>query len=118
MMGVIVLCGLIARAILPIANDPHIVLPYFYIGVPHEGISPEDSERLLIQPMEIELRKIEGVKEIKSQASEGYATLFVEFEASVDLGDGARGCARGRGPRQIRDPVHGGRAGRARARRR
>jgi multidrug efflux pump len=87
MMGVIVLCGLIARAILPIANDPHIVLPFFYIGVPHEGISPEDSERLLIQPMEIELRKIEGVKEIKSQASEGYATLFVEFEASVDLGE-------------------------------
>lgn len=85
MMGVVVLCGLIARSILPIANDPHIVLPYFYIGIMHEGIAPEDSERLLIQPMEIELRKIEGVKEIKSQASEGYATMFVEFEANVDL---------------------------------
>ncbi|MFT7288693.1 MAG: multidrug efflux pump, partial [Halieaceae bacterium] len=85
MLGVIVLCGLIARAILPIANDPHIVLPYFYIGLGHEGISPEDSERLLIQPMEIELRKIEGIKEIASQASEGYATLFVEFDPSQDL---------------------------------
>ncbi len=87
MMAVIVLCGLIARAVLPIANDPHIVLPYFYIGIPHEGISPEDSERLLIQPMEIELRKIEGIKEITGKASEGYATLFVEFEASVDLNE-------------------------------
>jgi multidrug efflux pump len=85
MMGVIVLCGLISRAILPIANDPHIVLPYFYIGIPHEGISPEDSERLLVQPMEIELRKIEGIKEIRGMASEGRATLFVEFEANVDL---------------------------------
>ncbi|MEM6774399.1 MAG: efflux RND transporter permease subunit [Pseudomonadota bacterium] len=85
LMGVIVLCGLICRAILPIANDPHIVLPYFYIGVPHEGISPEDAERLLVQPMEIELRKIEGIKEITGLASEGRATLFVEFEASVDL---------------------------------
>ena len=85
MMGMIVLCGMIARAILPIANDPHIVLPYFYIGVPHEGISPEDAERLLVQPMEIELRKVEGLKEITSLAAEGRATMFVEFEPSVDL---------------------------------
>ncbi|WP_439102216.1 efflux RND transporter permease subunit [Congregibacter sp.] len=85
LMGVLVLAGLISRSALPIANDPHIVLPYFYIGIPHEGISPEDSERLLIQPMEIELRKIEGLKEISATASEGYATLFVEFEPSVDL---------------------------------
>jgi multidrug efflux pump len=85
MMAVIVLCGLIARATLPIANDPHIVLPYFYIGIPHEGISPEDAERLLVQPMEIELRKIEGIEEITGLASEGHATLFVEFDADYDL---------------------------------
>ncbi len=85
MMGMIVLAGLISRASLPIANDPHIVLPLFYIGIPHEGISPEDSERLLIQPMEIELRKVEGIKEIKSIASEGFAAMLVEFEPKVDL---------------------------------
>ena len=85
MMGLIFLSGLVSRAVLPIANDPHIILPYFYIGIAHEGISPEDAERLLIQPTEIELRKIEGIKEISSTASEGYATLFVEFEAEVDL---------------------------------
>jgi multidrug efflux pump len=85
LMGLIVLAGVVSRAALPIANDPHIVLPYFYIGIAHEGISPEDAERLLIQPTEIELRKIEGIKEVRSTASEGYATLFVEFEAEVDL---------------------------------
>ena len=42
MMSMVVLCGLLARAALPIANDPHIVLPYFLIGVMHEGISPDD----------------------------------------------------------------------------
>ncbi|MFK7830749.1 MAG: efflux RND transporter permease subunit [Congregibacter sp.] len=87
MMGVIVLCGLIARSLLPIANDPHIELPYFYVGVQHEGISPEDAERLLVQPMEIEIRKIEGIKEIQSMASEGYAGIFTEFEANIDLND-------------------------------
>lgn len=85
MMAMVVLCGGIARAVLPIANEPHIVLPYFYIGIPHEGISPEDAERLLVQPMEIELRRLEGVEEINSRAEEGHATLFVEFDASYDL---------------------------------
>jgi multidrug efflux pump len=85
LLVVIVLAGLVARAALPIANDPHIELPYFYIGVVHEGISPEDAERLLVQPMEIELRKLEGLVELESTASEGMASFFVEFDVSQDL---------------------------------
>ena len=85
MMGVVVLCGLIARSVLPIANNPHIELPFFYVGIVHDGISPEDAERLLVQPMEIELRKIEGVEELRAIASEGMATLFVEFSVQHDL---------------------------------
>ncbi len=85
LMFLVVLSGLLARSQLPIANDPHIELPFFYIGIIHEGISPEDAERLLVQPMEIELRKIEGVEELTALASEGNATLFVEFAADYDL---------------------------------
>ena len=85
MMSMVVFCGLLARAALPIANDPYIVLPYFYIGIVHEGISPEDGERLLIQPVEVELRKVEGIKEVSAVASEGYVSLGVEFEPEVDL---------------------------------
>jgi multidrug efflux pump len=85
MMGVIVLCGMIARVLLPIANEPEVTVPFFYVGVAHEGISPEDAERLIVQPMEIELRKVEGIEEITSRASEGYATMFVEFDADYDL---------------------------------
>ena len=85
MMSMVVLCGLLARAALPIANDPHIVLPYFLIGIMHEGISPEDGERLLIQPVEVELRKVEGIKEISAIANEGFVSLGVEFEPEIDL---------------------------------
>ena len=64
---VLMVCvGLAARSALPIANDPHVDLPLFYVGVSLEGISPEDAERLLVQPMEIELRKLEGIVELKS----------------------------------------------------
>ena len=85
MMSMVVLCGLLARAALPIANEPYIVLPYFLIGIAHEGISPEDGERLLIQPVEVELRKVEGIKEVSAVASEGFVSLGVEFEPEVDL---------------------------------
>jgi multidrug efflux pump len=71
LMFLVVFSGLLARSQLPIANDPHIELPFFYIGIVHEGISPGDAERLLVQPMEIELRKIEGVEELTALASEG-----------------------------------------------
>jgi multidrug efflux pump len=85
LLAALVLAGIMARAALPIANDPHVELPFFYVGIIHEGISPEDSERLLVQPMEQELRKLEGVVELQSTASEGMASFFVEFDVSQDL---------------------------------
>ena len=85
LLVVIVVVGLGARGALPIANDPHVDLPLFYVGVNHEGISPEDAERLLIQPMEIELRKLEGIVELRSTASEGMASFFIEFDVTQNL---------------------------------
>ncbi|MFK8021416.1 MAG: efflux RND transporter permease subunit [Pseudomonadales bacterium] len=85
LLAVLVLMGIMARSALPIANDPHIELPLFYVGVMHDGISPEDAERLLVQPMESELRKLEGVIELRATAVEGMASFFVEFDVSHDL---------------------------------
>ncbi len=85
LLVVMVLAGIMARSALPIANDPHVDLPLFYVGVAHDGISPEDAERLLVQPMEVELRKLEGIVELKSTAAEGMATFLVEFDVSQDL---------------------------------
>ena len=85
LLVVLVLAGIMARNALPIANDPHVELPFYYVGVVHDGISPEDAERLLVQPMEAELRKLEGVVELQSTAEEGMASFFVEFDVSHDL---------------------------------
>lgn len=85
LLVLMVVVGLAARSALPIANDPHVDLPLFYVGVSHDGISPEDAERLLVQPMEIELRKLEGIVELRSTASEGMASFFVEFDVSQNL---------------------------------
>jgi len=84
-MFMVVVTGLIARTVIPIASKPHVDVPLFFVGIYHEGISPEDSERLLVMPMEVELRKVEGVKELTSYASEGSANLLVEFDVDHDL---------------------------------
>ncbi|KKN09718.1 hypothetical protein LCGC14_1043850, partial [marine sediment metagenome] len=47
-------------------------------------ISPEDAERLLVRPMEQELRSLEGVKEMRGTASEGHASVMLEFDAGFD----------------------------------
>lgn len=84
-MFMIIVAGLIARASIPIAAEPDISTPFFVITVIHEGISPEDAERLLIMPIETEMRDVEGIKEMTGFGSEGAATLMLEFHADHDL---------------------------------
>ena len=61
---------------LPKESDPDISLPVIYISLSNQGISPKDSERLLIKPFERELKNIEGVKKISSTAYLGGEILF------------------------------------------
>ncbi len=80
----ILLSGIISYATIPKEADPDIAIPIIYISINHEGISPEDAERLLIRPMESELQNIEGIKEMSSTAVEGNASIVLEFDAGFD----------------------------------
>ncbi len=71
---------------LPKESDPDISLPVIYVSVSHKGISPYDSERLLIKPFEKELKNIEGVKKISSTAYLGGGNIILEFDAGFDSG--------------------------------
>ena len=84
-MVMVVVAGLFARNAIPVANEPNIQIPFYIITVIHEGITPEDAERLLVMPLEVELRNVEGIDELTSYASEGAATVMVEFDAEFDL---------------------------------
>ncbi|NVK35123.1 MAG: efflux RND transporter permease subunit [Rhodobacteraceae bacterium] len=69
---------------IPKEDSPDIDVPVFYVSVTQSGISPEDSERLLVRPMETELRGLDGLKEITAIASEGHAGIVLEFDISFD----------------------------------
>ncbi len=83
LLVLILVSGAVAYATIPREANPDIDIPWAGVMVTHEGISPEDGERLLARPLERELRTIEGVREIKTTAGEGYAMVSVHFEANI-----------------------------------
>lgn len=80
----ILVMGSFAYLNIPKESDPDVQIPIIYTVMTHEGISPEDAERMLIRPMEKELQGIEGVKEMRSSASQGRASVTLEFDAGFD----------------------------------
>ncbi|MGF1908976.1 efflux RND transporter permease subunit [Vibrio kasasachensis] len=81
----IIIAGVITYITIPKESSPDITIPIIYVSVGHQGISPVDAERLLVRPIEQELRSIEGVKEMTSTASEGHASVMLEFSVGMDL---------------------------------
>ena len=71
--------------------EPDIDIPFIYVTVPHQGISPEDSERLIVRPLENQLKTIEGIEEMNGSASNGFGSVLLEFDINFDkdkaLGD-------------------------------
>ena len=80
----VLVAGIVAYVTIPKEAEPDIEIPIIYVSIKHDGISPEDSERLLVRPMEQEMRSIEGVKGMIANAYEGGANVQVEFDAGVD----------------------------------
>jgi multidrug efflux pump len=81
----LMLAGTIAYVSIPKEADPDIQIPNLYVSMSYEGISPEDSERLLLRPMETALKSISGIKEMTSSAYQGGGNVVVEFQAGADL---------------------------------
>ena len=82
-LAVILVAGVITYASAPKEAEPDVEIPLIYISMKHDGISPEDAERLLVRPMEQELRAIEGIKEMTANAYEGGANVQLEFDAGM-----------------------------------
>ncbi|MEM1360326.1 MAG: efflux RND transporter permease subunit [Pseudomonadota bacterium] len=76
--------GIYSYTQLPKEGEPDIEIPALFVSVPFPGISAEDSETLLVKPMETELSDLDGLKSMQGTASEGYAGIALEFEFGWD----------------------------------
>jgi multidrug efflux pump len=82
--AVTLLAGYASYLAIPIEMYPDVQLPMVVTTIIHEGISPEDAERLLAKPAELELKTIDGIVEVTSFSSEGAATLMTEFDVNFE----------------------------------
>ena len=82
---VIIAAGIVSYRVLPKQAEPEIQFPMIFIQMFLEGGSPEDVERLLIRPMEQELRSLDGLKKMVATAGESNASINLEFEPDTDI---------------------------------
>ncbi|MCF8511330.1 MAG: efflux RND transporter permease subunit [Rhodobacteraceae bacterium] len=81
----LILSGTMAYMTIPKEAEPDIQIPIIYVAMHYEGISPEDSERLLLRPMETALKSIQGIKKMTGTAYQGGGNVLMEFQAGADL---------------------------------
>jgi len=82
---VIIVAGVVTYNSVPKEAEPDINIPMIYVSMTHDGISPEDAERLLVRPMEQEIRNIEGIEELTANAYEGGANVLIRFDAGTNV---------------------------------
>ena len=79
------MAGWVTYKNLPKELWPDIQLPFIYVIMTLEGVSPDDAERLLARPMEQKVRTIEGMKEFRSLTYPGGSSVVMEFQAGYDI---------------------------------
>src|ERR1043165_4762932 len=80
----LLLAGLVAYVTIPKEAEPDVKIPIIYVQLSQRGISPEDSERLLLRPIETKLKSVPNVKEMRSTAYEGGGYVLLECEAGFN----------------------------------
>src|SRR5918997_6359922 len=80
----LVIAGLTAYVSIPKEAEPDVSIPIVYVNVTQRGISPEDAERLILRPLETQLKAVDNVKEMRSSAFEGGGYVLLEFDAGFD----------------------------------
>jgi multidrug efflux pump len=81
----LILAGAFAYQSIPREAEPDVAIPIIYVSLAYQGISPEDSERLLLRPVETRMKSLKGVKEMRSAAFQGGGFVLIEFDPSQDL---------------------------------
>ena len=84
-MLLILFAGAGSRLSMPVEMNPNVTLPVVMIMVRHDGISPEDGARLLIRPIEKELKTLDGLEEVQATAQESMVVVTAEFEVADNI---------------------------------
>src|SRR5574341_943917 len=79
--------GLFSYRRLSIDLFPDIDFPFLVIQTRYPGASPESVEREVTKKIEEAINPVQGVKEVQSTSTEGFSTIFVQFELGTKVMD-------------------------------
>ena len=85
MLLIIVATGISSTISIPKEANPDVEIPVAYASVRYSGISPSDAEKLLVKPLEKQLQSVAGLDKMTGVATEGYASVTLEFLAGEDI---------------------------------
>ena len=77
--------GTLAYINIPKEAEPDVQIPVIYVSLHLQGISPEDAERLLVRPVETQIKNIKGIDKFTSNAYQGGGNVIIEFQPDADL---------------------------------
>src|SRR6478672_10307853 len=81
----IVITGIIAYITMPREDFPEIIENKVYISSVFPGNSAEDVEKLIIKPLEKEIKNISGVEKVTASSFQDYGMIIAEFSDKVKI---------------------------------
>ncbi len=81
----LLLVGSFTYVQMPKEAEPELDIPILLVSVALEGVSPADSERLLVRPLEEHFSNLDGLKELRATAFQGGASVTIEFDIGTDI---------------------------------
>ncbi|PWG64032.1 efflux RND transporter permease subunit [Spiribacter halobius] len=85
LVALMVLTGAYALTQLNTQFFPNFELDFITVEVPWSGASAEDVERAVIEPLEQDLRTVDGLRAMTSTSALGVGVVTLEFEAGTDM---------------------------------
>jgi HAE1 family hydrophobic/amphiphilic exporter-1 len=86
-MLAIVVFGVVAYALLQTDEFPDVAAPVVVVATPYPGASPDNVEREIVDPIEEAISGISGVRRVRANALDGFASIVVEFQYEKDLAE-------------------------------
>ncbi len=85
MVLMIILFGYVALQRIPIQMAPDVRQPVLIVTTNWRGAAPAEVEREIVIPQEDELKRLEGVQRVLSEASHGRGKITLEFAPGVNF---------------------------------
>ena len=85
LMFSLIVFGAISLNKMGVSQMPDVNFPILNISIAYEGAAPQVVEADIIDPLEQQLLAVEGIKEMRSSASQGSGSITLEFDINRNI---------------------------------